>query len=267
MKYLILFLCLILSKSSFAESEFYVKDILLTNDSWDLLRSRGMKQGSSYNVSSGTGFYINKEMIVTNEHVVQNCLNISIRGAVEPSAAELVTANKELDLAILKTTSPPRDVAYLRANNSIKIGDEVFIIGYPLQAGNTGEYVLRQAEIIPSQEVYDGNNKHLEFTAFIEKGNSGGPLIDVNGNVIGVIQAKRTYYIPNEKNDNQADMEVVKVSGVAISSSQLENYLSQNNIYYYSNNTYDLVKEYNPQKLAQNYLVNIHCIIENNQKN
>ena len=56
---------------------------------WDDLRLKGLKPGVLYEISSGSGFFINRDMIVTNRHVVENCANIAVRGAVKPTLVTL----------------------------------------------------------------------------------------------------------------------------------------------------------------------------------
>lgn len=53
-------------------------------DHWDDVRFKGLMPGKHYPINIGSGFYVNQENIITNKHVVENCKNIAVRGAVDP---------------------------------------------------------------------------------------------------------------------------------------------------------------------------------------
>lgn len=232
---------------------------------WDKLRERGLVPGKEYLISSGTGFYINDNYIVTNDHVVQNCLNISIRGGVPDSPAYLYASDSVNDLALISTETKPKVTAVLRANpQDLIIGEEAMVIGYPLNSSESGQYTYSQA-LIESLKKESNKLTEVEFDASIEHGNSGGPLIDLSGNIVGVVQARKSYYIDqsqlsNYQSNNIESDKPFKVSGVAIGLSRLEEFLTKNKINYKTERSNDLVKYYNAQKIAQNYVVNIHCV-------
>lgn len=236
---------------------------LLAEDSWDLVRQKDLEPGKTYKVSSGTGFFIDYNYIITNAHVVNKCINIAVRGAVSPTNGSLIATDQQNDLALIYVKEQPEQLPYLRVNSDVKSGDLVFIIGYPLEHSHTGDYVLKQAQIVDFVEPFD-QSKKIEFTAELANGNSGGPLIDSGGNVIGVIQAKKTSYLHFEDENGfiYKDNENVKISGVAIGLSQLKSFLNGNHVSYRENTTYDIFTIYKPQDIAQNYIVNIHCIHE-----
>jgi S1-C subfamily serine protease len=227
---------------------------------WDKVRERNLELGKTYDISSGTGFFVAPGFILTNEHVVKSCLTISMRGAVKPSAGHLVAVDKTHDLALIKTDAQSSRIAYFRQNVGIKPNDKVFAIGYPLEHSNTGEYVLSDATVI----THDNNTEetdNIEFTASIEKGNSGGPLIDGGGNVIGVVQAKKNYYYLSAGSNEVAPNEKpFKINGLAIGLQQVKNFLSAHNINYMTNSSYDGFTDYQPDRQAKDYIVNVHCV-------
>jgi len=225
---------------------------------WDNIRFDNLKTGISYEVDSGTGFYINRENIITNRHVVEKCLNIAIRGAVPPQKAILVTIDPELDLALLQVATPPPRVPYMRINyDNVAIGDMLFTIGYPLEHSETGEYVIREAKVISvSQRTDNTTFTNIQFTDTVDHGNSGGPLLDKNSNIVGVVTAKITKYDPDDPEHTTQTL------GMAIGLDGLIAFLKQNNIFYASNATYDIFTNYNVDRLVKDYVVNIHCIKE-----
>ncbi len=210
-------------------------------------------------LTSGTGFFVSNNVIITNEHVVQHCKSIKIRGAVEPGFAEIIGTDKLNDLALLKTTKSPRIVAPLRGDIPIKIGEEVTVMGYPKTSGIDGNYMIRKAIITNNHDIYDGIER-IQFTDSVEKGNSGGPLLDNNGTVLGVIVGKMNFYLSS---DNAEVATPLKTTSVAITLSTLKNFLIKHNIYYRIDNTiYKYADNYMENKV-KDYLVNIQCIKNN----
>lgn len=222
---------------------------------WDEVRFDSLASGVTYEIDSGTGFYINSENIITNRHVVEQCLNIAVRGAVLPQKATLVTIDDELDLALLKVETPSLRIPYMRINyDEVAIGDILFTIGYPLDSSQTGQYVIKQTEVISvSPRTENTKFSNIQFIDTIDHGNSGGPLLDKNSNIVGVVTAKITRYDP-------ANPDKTTTVGMAIGLDGLIAFLQRNNIFYASNATYDIFTNYNVDRLVKDYVVNIHCV-------
>jgi len=256
-------------KSTQKNTPIFVAIILILNitcfaSEWDDVRERGLEPGKTYDISSGTGFFISPGYIITNEHVVQNCLTISVRGAVDPSPVELIASDKDADLAILKSNNLSSTTASFRRNEGLSVSDRVFVIGYPLEHSNDGQYLLREANVITMDDQVE-ETKHIEFTAIIEKGNSGGPLIDLAGNVIGIVQAKKNYYyLSANSNEVAHNSTPYQVNGLAIGIKQVEDFLRKNQINYSTSDSYKILNYYQPDTKAKNYVVNIHCVRDKN---
>ncbi|MBN8544433.1 MAG: trypsin-like peptidase domain-containing protein [Alphaproteobacteria bacterium] len=208
----------------------------------------------SYN--SGTGFFVSKDgHIVTNRHVVENCLSIDVTGAVN-SPATLVAQDTEKDIAILKIPRPSPMVAPLRWNlESLRIGDKVSILGYPKQA--QGELRYNTSHIVAFSGL-EGYRQWVQIAPVAEQGNSGGALLDNTGNVIGIVTGKLLvdtdgrYDLPAGRH-NTAD--------VAIPLSQLKNFLDRNTVRYYESAS-GLVQyaDTRVSDMARNFTVNVRCI-------
>jgi hypothetical protein len=147
--------------------------------------------------STGTGFLLNREgYVVTNYHVIEDCKHILVRGIngdfekAYPFTA--VLTDKEADIAILKP-----EISFLRlsnnpsygfANAETPVGSSVFALGYPDRAYMGDEIKLTNG-IISSRSGFRGNPDEYQTTASITPGNSGGPLFNEQGNVIGINSA------------------------------------------------------------------------------
>ena len=140
--------------------------------------------------SLGTGFIIDPSgLIVTNNHVIEDGEHITATlndGTTLP--AKLIGRDEKTDLALLKVTpKKPLPAAHFGDSDKARIGDWVIAIGNPFGLGSTvtaGIVSARNRDI--SSGPYD---EFIQTDAPINRGNSGGPLFDMDGNVVGVNSA------------------------------------------------------------------------------
>ncbi len=141
-------------------------------------------QAKIIHIESGTGFYIDTlGHVVTNAHVVPKCRFYSFKTGQEVVKAHLVKADPKRDLAVLQANtgvSPASAVLH----EQLAVGDKVTILGYPIQGKRSSQLFRRNEAAILNV------SPKIQFTRSVEKGNSGGPLLDTFGNVVGVIQSK-----------------------------------------------------------------------------
>jgi serine protease Do len=140
--------------------------------------------------SLGTGFIIDPSgLIVTNNHVIEDAEHITATlndGTVLP--AKLIGRDEKTDLALLKVISKkPLPAAKFGDSDHARVGDWVIAIGNPFGLGSTvtaGIVSARNRDI--NAGPYD---EFIQTDAPINRGNSGGPLFDMDGNVVGVNSA------------------------------------------------------------------------------
>ena len=213
-----------------------------------------------YKISSGTGFVVNNEgHVVTNAHVLKRCKSISILTAKGEEQAQLVAADAEQDLAVLKTGFVSPFTAPLRWNiRDLKVGDSVVVMGYPGQEGSTGHYKFRKTSIT-SLKGPTGEDRFIQLTSVAAQGNSGGPVLDGSGNVIAVISGTALTYRADA--GGQPVGNAIGQTDVAITLAALQDFLRANRINFYESAS-GLVA-YGDGVLrdnAKNFIVPVRCI-------
>ncbi len=212
-------------------------------------------------ISNGTGFFVTKDgYLVTNAHVIRPCskkIYIS-NGSLSATEAQVVARDDKLDLAVLRANAYAPAVASLRTNNQdIAAGDNVVVMGYAGAQGAEGNYSFIKSHVIAATGP-TGEAHWLQFENAAQKGNSGGPLLDASGHVIGVITGKTQLF----RVDGRSGVDPTKIgeSDVAVNLPALTNFLNQNRIRYQSSSSgmlsfSDNRLEYN----ARNYIVQLQC--------
>lgn len=143
--------------------------------------------GSSF---SGTGFCVHPEgYILTNHHVIEDAHEIVARAPRHRCTLELVFADPSNDLALLRADTPPPGVALFRDGPQARLGEAVMVVGYPL-GGLLGSGPQVTTGNVSSLIGPGDDTRSLQFTAPTQVGNSGGPLLDSSGAVVGVVSSK-----------------------------------------------------------------------------
>jgi S1-C subfamily serine protease len=139
--------------------------------------------------ASGSGFAISKNgHILTNNHVINGCqaLNIHTNGKLMP--ARIIASDPKNDLALIKGTFKPQTVFYLNPS-SPRLLDDIYVAGYPFGYAISSSIKMTTG-IISSLSGIGNNFSNMQIDAAIQPGNSGGPVVDKKGNVVGVAVAK-----------------------------------------------------------------------------
>lgn len=155
------------------------------------IRAMGIKDDGSMDGEDGTGFVVSNDgYVLTASHVVpddESYTQLLIGGNLGPDSSvgkplklTLVKRNDFSDIALLKIDTPPSDLRVLPIRKAaLKPGENIFVLGYPLG--------------LPSAHILDGLIETVDATgilttnALVDKGNSGGPVVDPKGCVVGVV--------------------------------------------------------------------------------
>lgn len=172
--------------------------------------------------STGSGILISKDgLVVTNQHVVSGCdtINVNLNGSVAP--ANLLHEDGSNDLALVSVTDQswinvaaskfssqiPSVSSGLFRSSEVQLAEEVLVAGYPF--GDTFSASLKVTSgIVSSKKGLNNNSSEFQLDAAVQGGNSGGPVYDRSGQLIGIVvsqlnkikTAKMTGSIPENVN-------------------------------------------------------------------
>jgi S1-C subfamily serine protease len=147
---------------------------------------------------NGTGFFIDpKGYIATNFHVIEAVNDIQVdfiyQGQKKSYKAKVISTDKQNDLAVLKIDDtnfkPFINLPYNFKTQISDVGSNVFALGYPMALTAMGDEIKFTDGKISSKTGYEGNITTYQISVPIQPGNSGGPLFDYDGNVIGITNA------------------------------------------------------------------------------
>jgi|CXWL01.1.fsa_nt_gi serine protease Do len=171
---------------------------------FEMPKPRGQApENDQFEVSSGSGFIVSSDgYIITNHHVIEGASRVRV-GLLDGRTfdATVVGSDKDTDVGVLKVDATGLTPAALGSSDAVRVGEWVLAIGNPLGADLTfsvtqgivsakGRGVLDRADPTRNQrEIAD----YIQTDAAINRGNSGGPLINVRGEVIGINSAIASY--------------------------------------------------------------------------
>jgi S1-C subfamily serine protease len=145
----------------------------------------------SASVTIGAGTVVSADgLVLTNHHVAQNCESLAVLDAQRArTAATVVGADVANDLALLKVKRSFPAAASFRRATSLQAGESVTVVGFPL-ASVLGFEPNVTFGYVSATGGLRGDSTRFQISAPIHKGNSGGPILDQGGQLIGIVTAK-----------------------------------------------------------------------------
>ena len=205
--------------------------------------------GSTQNAqpdSTGSGFRIVRGAFVTNHHVIDGCSRLQINGVV----AKLRGSDSRSDLALV-TADVLGTSTGLRAQRAA-VGEPVAVAGYPLRGLLSGFNMTTGT--LSSLSGMGGDTRLIQITAPVQPGNSGGPVLDSAGNLMGVVVSKLDA------------MKAAKITGdipqnvnFAINANVLRSFLDANSVEYETANSDKVIASTAIAEKAKGFTVLVEC--------
>ena len=161
----------------------------------------------SKTVTTGSGFFVSKNgHVITNQHVVGNCKKVTVGdNAKKQVTADIIETDRRNDLALLKLSTlkmasvetqslikklgvkivPLASDGLLRSKD-VNRGEEIVVAGYPY-GEIFGDEIKVNKGIVSGNKGLGGDTGQFQIDAAVQPGNSGGPIYDSNGNIVGVV--------------------------------------------------------------------------------
>ena len=206
------------SSKSYSEHDFTKKRVYHLDNMHQCEIGNSSNINGSDIASSGSGFFINnKGYFITNNHVVDGCNQSKITFKEESIDAELIATDQNLDLALLRAKVKPKDFLNLSNDPPEKL-QKIYVAGYPFGKGLSDDLKFTQG-IISAVKGYADNSNQIQIDAAINSGNSGGPIVDEDGNLVAVAVSG-------------LDKSASEGIGFGIKASSVRNFLDVNDIEY-----------------------------------
>jgi serine protease Do len=138
---------------------------------------------------SGSGFYLKAQNVfVTNYHVIEGNKHVSIENQFQDRyLAHVVYVNPDVDLAFLRSDYAPSTHIPFDTLEEVKSRDQVFVLGFPFGM----PFTITEGIVSNEKQLLDGRN-YIQTDAAVNPGNSGGPVLNAKGVLVGVTTAKFT---------------------------------------------------------------------------
>jgi uncharacterized membrane protein YgcG len=204
-------------------------------------------------ISSGTGFFVSLPgYVLTNQHVIDGCRTATVSRPGYPIGdARIVGADTANDLALLMTDMATKMVPSLRIG--ARVGENIFVYGFPLSGllSSSGNFTVGN---ITSVAGLGDDSRIMQISAPVQPGNSGGPLIDKFGNVVGVVVSKL-----NALRLAQITQDMPQSINFALKASIAANFLEVNNISARTGSNAEALEVTEIAERAKQFTVEVTC--------
>lgn len=174
----------------------FVAHVARTVDSLDRVVSRPLQPsppgqaGTAKAMTTGTLFFVDGDGLgLTNAHVAKDCQSLKAALPGGEVLAHLVTADAANDLALVRVDGRHGPFARLRTAPPARQGEDVVVYGFPLAGALSTQGNLTTGVVSALSGLKD-DSRYLQITAPVQPGDSGGPLLDRSGRLVGVVVSK-----------------------------------------------------------------------------
>ena len=216
-------------------------------------RKRKEANAKLYVIGSGTGFFVSAEgHIVSNDHVVGICRKVATKIEGETKYFNILKTDEVNDLGIIKGDYKSPNFLSIKPDGA-EYGEDIVAFGYPLADALSTSVKLTRG-IVSSLSGPGNNYSEIQIDAAIQPGNSGGPILNMEGQVVGVASSglnklymlEKAEYIPENVN-------------FAVASPTLSNFLKANGVSI-SNQSYDVKNTKELAKIGRPSTLQLFCM-------
>jgi S1-C subfamily serine protease len=200
--------------------------------------------------SQGSGIALGEGLFLTNFHVIDNCRSIRIGKDAVP--AEHVASDPGLDLALLRSNMPTLYRAVIRNRTGVDLGENLVVAGYPL--GQILGSLNVTTGTVSAQSGPAGSTQLFQITAPVQPGNSGGPVVDDKGLLMGVVVSRMS-----DDYAYQHSGALPQNINFAIQPDRVRAFLDRHDVRYESSSANATVSTQGIAAQAQHYTVPISC--------
>ena len=206
-----------------------------------------------YVIGSGTGFFVSPEgHVVSNDHVVGICRKVATKIEGETKYFNILKTDEVNDLGIIKGDYKSPNFLSIKSDGA-EYGEDIVAFGYPLADALSTSVKLTRG-IVSSLSGPGNNYSEIQIDAAIQPGNSGGPILNMEGQVVGVASSglnklymlEKAEYIPENVN-------------FAVASPTLSNFLKANGVPI-SNQSYDVKNTKELAKIGRPSTLQLFCM-------
>lgn len=205
-------------------------------------------------ISSGSGFFVNADgYLVSNYHVVEMCQYVLAVRDGDLLNVKVVASDITNDLIVGKVEELSNNDFLTLSSDGAFLGDNVIAAGFPL-AGTLSDDLKVTRGIVSSMSGLKNNYSEYQIDAAVQSGNSGGPLIDASGNVVGVVVSQLNKYAML-----QEEGRIPENVNFAVKSQNVGVFLSANNIDFISKDSKKVIQNRVVAKSAEDSTVMLLC--------
>ena len=203
--------------------------------------------------SSGTAFVVAPGLLVTNHHVIEGCGAIEVIASDGRRPATVVDSVEQIDLALLRVYGLRGGVASLRTQSIAQLGESATVFGFPLGGAlsSTGNFTTG---VVSSLRGLRDAAGEIQITAPVQPGNSGGPVLDRAGAVIGVVQSKL-----DALRAVRATGDIPQNVNFAVSLDVLADFLAKNSVSFKAADRQAALETTQVAEMAQTFTYKISC--------
>ncbi len=139
-------------------------------------------------IGTGTAVVVNKSYVLTAADVLEDCDGATIQYKNKETDVEIIALDSTNGLGLMQLDKPLQHTAKFRGGKPIRLGDTAVNYGHPL-FGELSGYAKVSKGVINALAGSGNDSRHFQYDAATQSGNSGGPVLDLSGNVIGIVSS------------------------------------------------------------------------------